>query len=48
MDIKDFHHKDRHGKLGEGRIGIGALKRIALPQALYGLPFILETPNENE
>ena len=41
-------HKDRHEKLGQGYIGTEALKRIALHPALAGLPFILETPNEEE
>lgn len=40
-------HKDRHEKLGEGRIGPEALRRIALHPALQGLPFILETPNDD-
>ena len=40
-------HKDRHEKLGEGKIGAEALRRIALHPALQGLPFILETPNDN-
>ena len=41
-------HKDRHEKLGQGRIGMEALRRIALHPALSGLPFILETPNDDE
>ncbi|MBR0087250.1 MAG: deoxyribonuclease IV [Lachnospiraceae bacterium] len=41
-------HKDRHEKLGQGRIGMEAMKRIALHPALQGLPFILETPNDDE
>ncbi len=41
-------HKDRHEKLGRGSIGLEAMKRIALHPALAGLPFILETPNEEE
>ena len=41
-------HKDRHEKLGRGMIGPEAMKRIALHPALAGLPFILETPNEDE
>ncbi len=39
-------HKDRHEKLGQGFLGMEAMKRIALHPALQGLPFILETPNE--
>lgn len=41
-------HKDRHEKLGQGLIGMEAMKRIALHPALAGLPFILETPNDDE
>ncbi|MBR1658898.1 MAG: deoxyribonuclease IV [Oscillospiraceae bacterium] len=41
-------HKDRHEKLGQGRIGMDAMQRIALHPALQGLPFILETPNDDE
>ena len=41
-------HKDRHEKLGQGFLGMEAMKRIALHPALAGLPFILETPNDDE
>ena len=41
-------HKDRHEKLGQGYLGMEAMKRIALHPALQGLPFILETPNDDE
>ena len=41
-------HKDRHERLGQGYLGMEAMKRIALHPALAGLPFILETPNEDE
>ena len=40
-------HKDRHEKLGQGFLGMEAMKRIALHPALQGLPFILETPNDD-
>ncbi len=39
-------HKDRHEKLGEGSIGIEAMKRIINHPKLKELPFFLETPNE--
>ncbi|SEA81630.1 Endonuclease IV [Pseudobutyrivibrio sp. ACV-2] len=39
--------KDRHEKLGHGCIGMEAMKRIAMHPALQGLPFILETPNDD-
>lgn len=41
-------HKDRHEKLGQGFLGMEAMKRIAMHPALSGLPFVLETPNEDE
>lgn len=40
-------HKDRHEKLGQGYLGIDAMKRIALHPALQDKPFILETPNDD-
>lgn len=39
-------HKDRHEKIGAGKIGFPALSRVTCHSALRGLPFILETPNE--
>ena len=41
-------HKDRHEKLGQGFSGMEAMKRIAQHPLLQGLPFILETPNDDE
>ena len=38
--------KDRHERIGEGRIGFEALSAVTRHPALRGLPFILETPNE--
>ena len=40
-------HKDRHEKLGQGFIGMDAMKRIAMHPVFKGLPFILETPNDD-
>ena len=40
-------HKDRHQKIGQGNIGLEAMKRAAL-HPIKGKPFILETPNDNE
>lgn len=40
-------HKDRHAKIGEGAIGLEAFRRIVRHPALQGLPFILETPNDD-
>ncbi len=39
-------HKDRHEKIGQGSIGLGALRRIVHHPKLKELPFYLETPNE--
>lgn len=41
-------HKDRHQKIGEGKIGPEAMKQVTLHPVLAGKPFILETPNEDE
>ena len=41
-------HKDRHAKIGEGKIGLEALVRLIRHPALCGIPFILETPNDDE
>jgi len=38
--------KDRHAKIGEGKIGLEALVRVINHPALRELPFCLETPNE--
>lgn len=40
-------HKDRHEKIGEGKIGLEAIVRIINHPALKNLPFILETPNDH-
>lgn len=39
--------KDRHQKIGEGEIGLEALKAVAKHPLLAGKPFILETPNDD-
>lgn len=41
-------HKDRHARIGEGMIGLDAFVRIINHPALEKLPFILETPNDDE
>ena len=41
-------HKDRHAKIGEGKIGAEEMRRVALHPLLEGRPFILETPNDDE
>ena len=40
-------HKDRHARITEGRIPLDAIVRIIRHPALNGLPFILETPNDD-
>ena len=41
-------HKDRHARLGEGEIGLEALVRVINHPVTKGVPFILETPNDDE
>lgn len=39
-------HKDRHEKIGEGHIGKAASSAVVTNPRLFGLPMILETPND--
>lgn len=41
-------HKDRHEKIGLGHIGDEAFKKIVTNPRVQNLPFILETPNDDE
>lgn len=41
-------HKDRHAKIGEGEIGLKALVRVIRHPVTKGIPFILETPNDDD
>ena len=41
-------HKDRHEKIGLGKIGEEALMRLVNHPLLQNRPFILETPNDDE
>ncbi len=41
-------HKDRHEKIGQGSLGLEALRRVVHHPKLAGRPFCLETPNELE
>lgn len=41
-------HKDRHQKIGQGYIGEESFKKIVNNPRVQGLPFILETPNDDE
>jgi apurinic endonuclease (APN1) len=40
--------KDRHAKIGEGQIGLEALVRVMNHEKLRTLPFILETPTDDD
>lgn len=40
--------KDRHEKIGDGHIGKEAFIKIVNNKRVQGLPFILETPNDDE
>ena len=40
-------HKDRHEKIGKGKIGLPAIEKIINHSDLKHLPFLLETPHEN-
>ena len=41
-------HKDRHAKIGEGKLGLEAIVRVINHPVLRNLPFYLETPNDLE
>lgn len=41
-------HKDRHARIGEGKIGAEAMRHVSVHPLLEGRPFILETPNDDE
>jgi deoxyribonuclease-4 len=41
-------HKDRHEKIGQGFIGLDHIGKIINNAHLSGLPFELETPNDND
>ena len=40
-------HKDRHACIGEGQIGLQAIKNVIYNPKLLGLPCILETPQDS-
>ena len=40
--------KDRHAKIGEGQLGLEALVRVMNHEKLHTLPFILETPTDDD
>jgi deoxyribonuclease IV len=39
-------HKDRHANIGEGSLGLAAIKRIVHHDVLHNIPQILETPGQ--
>ena len=41
-------HKDRHEKIGQGKIGLDTIIKIINHPQLKHLPFILETPNDHD
>ena len=41
-------HKDRHEKIGQGNIGLETFVRIINHPDLCHLPFVLETPNDDD
>ncbi len=41
-------HKDRHAVIGKGTIGLEAMVNIINHPLLRDLPFILETPNDED
>lgn len=43
-----FAHKDRHEKIGQGKIGLEAIGRMINHEKLRDLPFYLETPQDLE
>jgi deoxyribonuclease-4 len=47
MDVRGAF-KDRHQKLGEGHIGVGAFAELLAHPATEGVPFILETPGSRD
>jgi len=47
MDVRGAF-KDRHEKIGEGHIGIGAFEDLFAHPATDGVPFVLETPGSRD
>lgn len=41
-------YRDRHERLGEGHIGLGAFSELLAHPGLDGVPFVLETPGPRE
>ncbi|MGD9959646.1 deoxyribonuclease IV [Nocardioides sp.] len=47
MDVRGAH-LDRHQRIGEGHIGVGAFAELFAHPATVGVPFILETPGSRD
>ena len=47
MDVRGAF-KDRHQKIGQGHIGVGAFEELFAHPATAGVPFILETPGSRD
>ena len=47
MDVRGAF-KDRHQKIGDGHIGLGAFEELFAHPATAGVPFVLETPGSRD
>ena len=47
MDVRGAF-KDRHERIGQGHIGIGAFAELLAHDATAGVPFVLETPGSRD
>ncbi|MGH3370945.1 MAG: deoxyribonuclease IV [Nocardioidaceae bacterium] len=47
MDVRGAF-KDRHQKIGQGHIGLGAFEELFAHPATQGVPFVLETPGSRD
>jgi deoxyribonuclease-4 len=47
MDVRGAF-RDRHQKVGEGYIGLGAFEELFAHPATEGVPFVLETPGSRD
>lgn len=47
MDVRGAF-KDRHQKIGQGHIGLGAFEELFAHEATSGVPFVLETPGSRD
>jgi deoxyribonuclease-4 len=47
MDVRGAL-KDRHQKIGQGHIGVGAFEELFAHPAAAGVPFVLETPGSRD